>query len=347
MPAMARVPPRSRALSAPGTSSPAGANMIAPSSGSGGASARPADRVHAELASQRLVVLTSREDVYPETLGQGELGGQVGAAAEAVDPEATAVRHVGALQGAVADDAGAEQGSGRLVGQAVGNPVGVGLVDQTLLGVATVHVPAGEGRVQAQVLPALTAEPAAAVRPAEPGHTDAIAGSEARRLSAERVDHPDDLVARGHLRALGRQVAFGEVQVGTADAAAGDPHADLTRTGLEVVALDPQQRMIIERPGSVDHPCVHGPHCAAAGVVERNVGSEVGPTMVSHTVGRAELTAVLVPVRHGQAQRAADPVGVRLDLALGVPGARPEEAAQTRRPSFAARRARAGAGRTG
>ena len=52
MPAIASVPPRSSAASAAGTMSPAGAKMIAESSGSGGASkVSPAD-AHAEPQGQ-------------------------------------------------------------------------------------------------------------------------------------------------------------------------------------------------------------------------------------------------------------------------------------------------------
>ena len=87
IPAMASVPPRSSARSATGTSSPAGAKRIAPSSGSGGASVGPADRVDTELAGQRLVVLAPGQDVHPQTLRQRDLSGQVRATAESVDPE--------------------------------------------------------------------------------------------------------------------------------------------------------------------------------------------------------------------------------------------------------------------
>ena len=87
----------------------------------GRAVGRPTDGVGAELAGQGLVVLTAGQDVNAQSLCQRDLGGQVRAAAEAVDAQPATVGNGGTLQGPVADDPGTEQRGGRLVGQAVGD----------------------------------------------------------------------------------------------------------------------------------------------------------------------------------------------------------------------------------
>ena len=152
MPATARVPPRSSARSATGTSSPAGANRIAPSSGSGGCAVGRAHRVDAELGGQAPVALAAGQHVHAQPLSQRDLGGEVCAAAEPVDAEPAAGRHRRAVQRAVADDAGAQQRRGLLVVDGVGQPIGERLVDHAGIGVAAVEVPAGEPRVLAEVL---------------------------------------------------------------------------------------------------------------------------------------------------------------------------------------------------
>ena len=105
-----------------------------------------ADRVGAEVARQRLVLLPSGQHVDPQPLREGHLGSQVRTPAEAVQTEAAPGRHVRADQGPIADDPGAEQRRGLLVVDAVRKPVRVRLVDQTGVGVPAVDVPPGEGR---------------------------------------------------------------------------------------------------------------------------------------------------------------------------------------------------------
>ena len=91
-------------------------------------------------------------DVDPGPFGHGDLGGEVGRAAEPVDPQSTAGREAGPSEGPVADDAGAEQGGRLLVAERVGQRVDVGLLDHDVLGVAPVEVPAREQRREAQIL---------------------------------------------------------------------------------------------------------------------------------------------------------------------------------------------------
>ena len=186
IPAIASVPPRPSARSATGTRSPAGANRIAPSSGSGGSSAESPGRVSAEIQGQPPIALAARQHVHAQPLVQRDLGGEVRAAAESVDPEAAARRHGRAFQRPVPDDARAQQRRGVLVVDGLGQPVDKRLVGDARVRVAAVDVPAGEPRCHAQVLGAATAEPARPVRAAEPRHADPVTGREPARRRSRR-----------------------------------------------------------------------------------------------------------------------------------------------------------------
>ena len=96
-------------------------------------------------------------------------------------------------------------GARLLVAEPVREAVGVALVDDRVLGVATVGVPPGERRIHAQVLVAAPAEPARPARPPQPGHADPLADLEPRRAVAECVDRADDLVARDDLACVRRR----------------------------------------------------------------------------------------------------------------------------------------------
>ena len=78
----------------------------------------------------------------PDAAGQGDLRREMGRPAEAVDAEPTALGNVGSAQGAIADDAGAEQRRRLDVVEAIGQRVGVVLLDQRVVGVAAVEIPA-------------------------------------------------------------------------------------------------------------------------------------------------------------------------------------------------------------
>ena len=64
----------------------------------------------------------------------------------------------------------------------------------------------------------------------------------------------DDLVPRGDLRAARQQIAFGQVQIGSAHATAPDPNTDLARGGVGQVPLDAAQGSVVDGPGRLDDP---------------------------------------------------------------------------------------------
>ncbi len=86
------------------------------------------------------------EGVELAALVPGDLGHDVGGGAEA--PDAEAARVAGHAQGAVADQAGAEQRGGLGVAVAVGQREAVGGVGDGELGVAAVQRVAGEARAR-------------------------------------------------------------------------------------------------------------------------------------------------------------------------------------------------------
>ena len=158
-------------------------------------------------------------------------------------------------QAAVADDAGAEQRSCRHRRHAGRQTIDEPGRRHRVLGEAAVHVPAGEERVLAEVLLPAPTEPAGLVGLVQPGDADAVACGERRRArlaarrddlcaGTERHDLADDLVAGNDGRAVRRQLALQDVQVGAADAAGQHPQEHLARTRLGHRELDEPERRL-------------------------------------------------------------------------------------------------------
>ena len=123
-----------------------------------------------------------------------------------------------------------------------------------------VVVPAREARRDAEVLVAAPAVRAHAARVAQPRDADPLADREACRARTERVDRADDLVAGNDVGPARREVALGEVQVGAADAAHVDPHAQLARAR----ARDRRAPTACRGPASIGpgRCTTHAAHCA-------------------------------------------------------------------------------------
>src|SRR6185437_12009593 len=145
-----------------------------------------------------------------------------------------------------------------------------------VLGVAAVEIPAGVDRCRAEVLPSGAAEPARAVGAGQPGHADPVADREPGGTRPDRLDLADHLVAGGDVRPLRLEVAFGQVQVRAADAAAEHPDQQLPSSRLRYRPVDQLKRPSADRrwadrPStdwpSTDWPSTDWPstdwHCAA------------------------------------------------------------------------------------
>ena len=66
---------------------------------------------------------------------------------------------------------------------------------------------------------------------AEPGEADALARMQALDAGTDFVDPADDFVARDDGRQRVRQLAIDDVQIGAANAAGQDTHADFAGPG--------------------------------------------------------------------------------------------------------------------
>ena len=145
-------------------------------------------------------------------------------------------------QRAVADDAGAEQRRDLARRQRRGHAIHERRRRHGVLGEAAVHVPAGEARLEAEVLVAARAEAARAAGAVQPGDPDAIAGAPRRDARPAARDAADHLMTGHDLRALRRELALDDVQVGAADAAHLDAHQHLAGPRLGHGAFDERER---------------------------------------------------------------------------------------------------------
>ena len=119
---------------------------------------------------------------------------------------------------------------------------------------AAVEVVAGEACARTEVLAAGPAEAAGAAGPTQPRDAHPRARRESCDVRAERDDVADDLVAEDE-RELGiGQLAVGDVQVGAAYAARGDPEQHLVRPGSGLG----QARFAQRTPCGVEEHRAHG-----------------------------------------------------------------------------------------
>ena len=211
----------------------------------------------AEIDGQPSVVLAPREHVDLEALRQRDLRGQVSGSAEAVDAQPAARRDAGQLQRPVADDAGAQQGRGLLVLQLIRQRVDERGIRHAVVGIPTVHVPARERRIEAQVLLSPAAEPAGSVSPAEPRDADALTASQSGHVTADGIDDPHDLVTRHDPMPPWGKVALREMEIRAADAADGHRDANLIGGRLGDVSFDADHGVGGDGAGVVDDPRAH------------------------------------------------------------------------------------------
>ena len=118
-------------------------------------------------------------------LVEGDLQGDVGGGSEAVEREDAAFGQGAALEGAVADDPGAEEGRGVDVVEGFGDFVGEGFGDDGVFGVAAVGVVAGVAGGFAEVFLAARAVIAFAAGMAQPCYAYMLACGEGAVAFAE------------------------------------------------------------------------------------------------------------------------------------------------------------------
>ena len=298
------------AARATGTRSPAGAKMMAESSGTGGRVPGVADRRGAELPGELPGLRPAGQHVHLGALGDRDLRREVGAGAEAVDAQPTTGRQLGAQQGPVADDAGAQQRSCLLVGEAVRQSVGECLWHHGELGVAAVGVPPGVARLLAEVLPTGTAETAYPAGVAQPRDADPVPDREPRRVGPARHHVSHHLVPGDGGGPTRKEVALGQVQVGATDPADTHAHEHLLPPRRGERPLHRLERPLLEGPGPGDGPGAHPRlgHVTLTCAVDRfealvDIGSSLAgmgqaesPPTVQSTPPPEPQTVALVPV---------------------------------------------------
>ena len=74
---------------------------------------------------------------------------------------------------------------------------------------------------------------------------------------AECINNAHHLMTRGNVASLREQVAFGKMQIGSADPAAGDLDSNLLGGWGRSRAFQPSQRPVVDRPRLAYGPSVH------------------------------------------------------------------------------------------
>ena len=197
---------------------------------------RPARPVDADRARERLTGMVARpgEGEHAPPLPATDLGDDVPSGAEAINADRPPVS--GELERAPADQARAEQRRRRDRVEVLGKRKDEVRVGDRMGREPAVPGVAGEERRIAQIFTSAAAIGASPVGVAEPSHADARAKLEADPC-ADRVDAADNLMAR-HDGQLGvGQLAVDDMEVGAADTASLDPHANLTGSGRWVSPL--------------------------------------------------------------------------------------------------------------
>src|SRR6266436_4495677 len=178
---------------------------------------------------------TAREYIDITSLITRQLEHQVRRGAEAIETEAMSFLRAAEAEGAVSDDAGAEQRSRVFVGEYGGQWVGEVFTNHAEFGVASVDVVAGELGMLAEILGVAPAVGASAVGGGGPGDADSVTSFQSADVGADRVDCADDLVA-GDQREFGeREVALHGVEIGVAESAAVDADADFVGAGKGLI----------------------------------------------------------------------------------------------------------------
>jgi len=147
--------------------------------------------------------------------------------AETVKPQPLAGLDVAQPERPITNNPRAQQRSHLWVRKTLGKRVGERLGHYRGLRVPTVHIPAREPSLLAEILLPFPAVGAFSASPVNPGHAHAVALTEGANSGAHRIHHADYLMSGNQRRFPQRQIAFHRVQVGTADAASAHANANL------------------------------------------------------------------------------------------------------------------------
>jgi len=127
-----------------------------------------------------------------------DLNGNVGGSAASVKAELAAGFDSGKAQAAEADNSGAKQRGGLLIGKLLGNGIDKVLRCNNVLGVASIDGVAGEGGVVAKIFRARTAILAGAVGTMQPSDANPRADGEPACAGSQPLNDANDLVTRDY-----------------------------------------------------------------------------------------------------------------------------------------------------
>ena len=195
--------------------------------------------------------------MHPAIERNGDLDGQRGGRAEAIQPQPEAgsrrhigdARHAAQAQRAIADHAATQQRRGVDVAEAVRDAdaeVGHGSHEPR---VAAVAVITGERGLRTQVLPVHAALRASRAAVGQPRHAGAVADIPTAHVFT-KPDHPTNHLVTGHDRQpMGRQVALDDLQVGPTHGARLDLEQQFARAGSRLGPIHQLERALANRAG--------------------------------------------------------------------------------------------------
>ena len=155
--------------------------------------------------------------------------------AETEKPNSVARLNPSNPQAAKADDAGAQERRCVKIIQLRRKSVNEIAARRGILRIAAVHGVSGEDGRITKIFESATAIWAGSVYTADPGNTDARTE---RQLGGSTVDNIPHNLVPGYKRLFSRrQLAFYDVEIGTADSAGANPKKDLPRCGLRRASL--------------------------------------------------------------------------------------------------------------
>jgi hypothetical protein len=258
----------------------------------------PAGPDRTELACPSTFRLRSRADEHGAAPINGDLDRTPCRRAESVEPEPAARLDAANPEGAIADDASAEQGRRGNVVDLVRQPHRDVSSGARELGKAAISIPAGEGRQCTQVLAAFAAEPADAACPGEPRDSRPVSGHPALDLRARGLDAPDDLMPEDDRQPSRREIALGELQVGSTHAARRDTQEQLAGSGLGHRKLTQDEWIARDRARPIEDEGAHGAHDPGTKGVSSASAEVTRPRQYTkRPPGRSHPTSALVGMR--------------------------------------------------
>jgi hypothetical protein len=203
---------------------------------------RAADPHRAQFMGQRPMLFLERTNIHRTTPRTRNLNRDMRARAEPIEAEALARLDTAEPQGAIPDDAGTQQRCRFLVREPRRQRICVTSRHDRIVRIAAVDLVAGEGRAQAQILPAAQTKLASAAGRLQPGNADPIAFLQIAHIPAQPLDDADHLMPGDNVRRDMGQLAFDDMKVRPAHAAHMDTDPDLARTRFRRSDLLKNQR---------------------------------------------------------------------------------------------------------